>query len=213
MAILHLWRKDVLSPPGEASVAVLFPDSPSQKYLSAVVLNTRVGEEVTWLGMTASSTTPADNVFLDLWLFYIFIGHMRSAAVHSASLTSHLRAKEKCVIVFVAASPSDVRVNITLLLLLKADLMPTCSYTEKYWNFQFFILHNLHCAWQLMLRISNETRSLFLDFYEVNRHCIDIAASFNRNVAHMEILVTMAITSHSYTDLLYEIVFSVLTVY
>lgn len=40
--------------------------------------------------MTASSTTPPDNVFLHLWLFfkYIFMEYVHSTFVPSASLTS-----------------------------------------------------------------------------------------------------------------------------
>lgn len=69
------------------------PDSPSQNCLSAVVLNTRIGKQVTWLCMTTSSTTPPDNVFLHLWLFHIFIEYVHSTVVRSVSLTSRSQRK------------------------------------------------------------------------------------------------------------------------
>lgn len=93
MVILYLWHKDIFRPWGEALVAGFIPDSPSQNCLSAAVLNGRIGKQVTWLGMTASSTTPADNVFLHLWLFHIFIENVHSTFVRSVSLTSRSQRK------------------------------------------------------------------------------------------------------------------------
>lgn len=82
-------------PLGSSFSGDFIPDSPSQNCLSAVVLNTRMGKQVTWLGTTASSTTPADNVFLQLLAFFSYFHRifMHSTFVRSVRLTSRIQRK------------------------------------------------------------------------------------------------------------------------
>lgn len=165
-------------PLGSSFSGDFIPDSPSQNCLSAVVLNTRMGKQVTWLGTTASSTTPADNVFLQLLAFFFFF-HIFTEYLCIRLLCArwgwHLGSKEKCVIISVSPSLSDELVKIVFLLLLKADLITICIYTGQYWDSQVVVICSVwHDDDDDAYNISKRDR-LFILNLEWNVHCIDIA--------------------------------------
>lgn len=119
-------KHTVLSRWKEALMAVLF----QIHHHKTVAMNTRMGKQVTWLDTTASSTTPADNVFLHLWLFLCI--HRIYAMCFCALIESDISKPMESVILSLSFAIRSA------FLLLKADSIPTCSYTGQNWDLQVF---------------------------------------------------------------------------